>query len=369
MSDRKPVHVKANTVTLPEELARYLFTYNCDKLCAGGQAGFDDLKSAIEHYIVLTARRDGYYEVELKSEDIQIQGGMVEIPLQGVPDTYVANLAKFMNIGVTGLEAAKRTMQAGIWQPDWSFFLTWSMGFQNHKAVQVLHFPPITVPNGTHDDLLAATTIRWGQMLEVNGAETGSSPCYQSIVDILPIGAPADAAEETPNYLDKAIPYFNDYSRELLAFKCLPNSAGANLPRPIVVFGGPATSWFQKTYAPNETFKPLDLCSVTTGDVQGVPALAANHPSEIFYPEPRWGEDAKKVMLEDVIAAKWEVEMSKAVADGTVGSVADMMPFAQEKLQEAKRFWCEGSERALCEIYWETTFDQWPADAKRLCCG
>ncbi len=359
-SENNPDSASDSVISLKTNIAEPLFSYNCGALCSAGKAGFDSLSQAVSHYVELTVARDGYYDAEISA---RVDGDSVQISLSRVPENYVESLRQYIEINQIGLRAAVQVNSDGLWLDGWTFFPTWGMALQNQKAVQLLHFPPDTSPKFLHDDLLAATTLRWTNMLLVNKAVIGSTYWYQSIDNILPIGAPADSGEP----LNKVIPYFEDYARRLLEFKVLPRSAAGN-PRPLVVFGGPARQWFQSTYLENHSsFGPLDLVSYSLGQLSGLPALGSNHPSDIFYQSPRWGEDARRIMWEDAVAAWWEVHMGQALAELEDPGETDLMRLAQDILDDAKDYWNRDALDKLCRIYWETTFNVWPGDAAAHC--
>ncbi len=138
-----------------------------------------------------------------------------------------------------------------MWRYNWRFFLPHGVAMTKHYTVQLLHFPPDTVLMVQQNYLAAATTERWAELLEENGAAKTDVERFQNIIDIAPIAAPHKDGEKLSG--DKSCkkckgvyPHFNDYIKALLEL-WLPLPAPGR-SRPLVAFGGPVRDWLKSTY-------------------------------------------------------------------------------------------------------------------------
>ena len=229
----------------------------------------------------------------------------------------------------------------------------------NHKTVQLLHFPPDYVLERDQDYLSAHTTLRWAELLVENGAKLSETARYQNIVDIAPIAAPSNAGADLEGVYDK----YDDYIKALLNL-WLPRKD--TTVRPMVAFGGPVRGWLKKQYG-------LDLCVLDLGAAPisasiNAPVLAANHPSFIYNfikslkDDPNTPEDERivatmRVMQQDLVAARWQVQMS-----------AGANPDPRSTLNSCVAYWSDPSRRTrICELTYMQALDKPEDEARQLC--
>ncbi|GLS04370.1 hypothetical protein GCM10007860_15170 [Chitiniphilus shinanonensis] len=283
-----------------------LFSYpNCLDQCPTPAPTLTD---TVQHWLALSVKRDGYAdgEVEVAQEE-----GQVVARLRGVPADYGQTIRHFLASGQLGYADAQKVQQAGQWQPSWHFFLPLGFAMRNNPSVQLLHFPPDTVMTQTQDYLQAATTRRWASLLVNNGVTPSATDPYQTIVDIAPIAAPANAGGSLEGVYDD----FSDYTVSLLG----QWTAGADgVARPLVAFGGPARQWLAQYYK-LPPIKVLGLTRFQPVPGRTVQAIGANHPSYIWYaadPKQYGGNQQEadaagiRVMGQDLTAACWQVAMA-----------------------------------------------------------
>ena len=178
--------------------------------------------------------------------------------------------AKHAGLALAGADACKRTP---AWNPmagypvnrsdgpsEWLPCLPLGMPMVNHRAVTLLHYPPI-VAYRTADYLNNMTLHRWGQLL--NCVDIEQPQLYHAIVDVNPIAAPGSGESEYPNDFFPinltSLFFDNDrrgltYVRSMLDLMLNPPANVANpYTLPLLVCGSPeydpqAPGWFRTRY-------------------------------------------------------------------------------------------------------------------------
>ncbi|WP_035061569.1 hypothetical protein [Andreprevotia chitinilytica] len=330
-----------------------LFSYpNCLDKCPTPPP---TLEATVEHYFNLSVQRDGYLNAQVK---VMSEGGQVYAAISNVPADYSNVIQRFLKTGDLGYADAQKLKAAGKWQSDWYFFLPLGFAMRNNPTVQLLHFPPDTVMTQTQDYLQAATTKRWASLLTVNGVPPAVTFSYQTIVDIAPIAAPANAGSALEGVYD----YFSDYTVELLQqWTAYPDSSRP--PKPMVAFGGPARAWLAQEFK----LPPVNVLTLTSiQPVAGrtVPVLGANHPSYIWYaadPKQYGGNVQKadevglKVMNQDLTASCWQANMG-----------GDPAGSPSAALDRCKQKWPANSVPA-CELFYTSIRNLTQAQAVAKC--
>jgi hypothetical protein len=274
------------------------------------------LQDLVKHYIQSSVTRD---EFTTSQVTVNINGNNVSVDITGpagVP--YTTALPAFIAAGTLALNDQKSLVDNGRWQQGWTFFLPLGLAFTQHKSVQLLHFPPDTVMQS--EDYLGAETLkRWAMCLVAGGAAAAETALYQNVIDIAPIATKASAG----NDLTHANVYrsFSDYIKRLLNDWVPKNGK----PRPLVAFGVPVRGWIESEMLNGQTLTVVpQLVTIKLSTIPAVPTVLANHPSLIFNTartpdNPATPQDEREraliaVMIQDMIAAEWEVRMTQSAA-------------------------------------------------------
>lgn len=294
------------------------------------------LAETIEHYLQQTVTRDGLGRTAIRvdaSNDLysaSMQGDSQEL------EDYVDRVPEFLAIGGLAYVGARTLEKQPLWQSDWRFFLPLGLSVTQQRSVQLLHFPPdYSLPD--QDYLNSKTSQRWESLLVVNGAPSGEVARYEAIVDIAPIAAPASDGSK----LEGTYSYFRDYAHKLLAFLAGP-SDGSGV-KPVVAYGSPVHAWVKDQFG--VTLDVLETGYLPLGVGISVPALGANHPSYFWYAAEESCDDGWDVMRQDLIAARWQLEMS-----ATPEKDADSI------LHEATAYW-DARDAQICALTIEQASD------------
>ncbi|WP_268799549.1 hypothetical protein [Pseudomonas huanghezhanensis] len=286
-----------------ERVARlFAFPNNCSVICFRQWT----LEQTAEHYLTQSVQRDGYSAGKVS---VHNDNDVLYAEITGVPEGYDKPLLALLDAGELAYNGAKKLNMDGKWAFNWYFYLPLGMALENRKSVELLHFPPDTSLTHFQDYLNSATTDRWSMLLTANGIPAAQTPGYQTIIDIAPIAAPANAGST----LETVYGYFQDYQTSMI--KQLSQSrAGTSLP--MVAFGAPVRTWLEQQYGQKVGVLGLAMISPSTG--QQVSVLGSNHPSYIWYAADQannGGDQAKadatglKVMGQDLSAACWQAKM------------------------------------------------------------
>jgi hypothetical protein len=193
-------------------------------------------------------------------------------------------------------------------------------------------------------------------LLTADGIAAENTPGYQTIIDIAPIAAPANAGSD----LEGVYSYFQDYQTTMVK-DFTQTVAGQTLP--MVAFGAPVRNWIKQQYGP--TISVLGLATISPVAGRSVPVLGANHPSYIWYaadPATYGGDQQKaneiglKVMGQDLSAACWQAGM---------GSTPTADPKAT--LSACSDKWQGTAKEQTCELFYTTIRKVAPEEARKEC--
>ena len=160
---------------------------------------------------------------------------------------------------------------------QWLLYLPLGMPMANHRAVTLLHYPPIVALRNA-DYLNNMTLHRWTQVLECAGV--ANPTLYHTIVDVNPIAAPGSGESEYPNDyfpINLTSLFFDNpeadcgYVRSLLETMLNPPwNAGNPYTLPLLVGGSPlydpqAPGWFLVRYKDQLPQQPVE------GQKNGIP--------------------------------------------------------------------------------------------------
>ena len=330
-----------------------LFAYpnNCNVICFRHWT----LEQTVEHYLTQSVQRDGYSAAKVR---VKTDNNHLYADISGVPKGYEKPLAALLDAGDLAYTGAKKLNADGKWAFNWYLFLPLGMALENRKSVELLHFPPDYSLTQAQDYLRSATTDRWATLLTDNGIPAAQTPGYQTIIDIAPIAAPANAGKD----LEGVYGYFKDYQTTMVK-EVSQNTHGVVLP--MVAFGAPVRNWIKQQYGP--TVNVLGLATISPSAGVNVPVLGSNHPSYIWYaadPASYTGEDAQAkadaagltVMGQDLSAACWQAGMgSKPGSDPAV------------QLKSCTQTWQVTQKDKTCELFYTSIRNLTPEQAVAKC--
>lgn len=327
----------------------FAFPNNCNVIC------FRDwtLEQTVEHFLTQSAQRDGYPAARVR---VSRDNDTLHAEIQGVPASYSQPLKRLLDTGELAYQGASRLNREGKWAYNWNLFLPLGMALENRRSVELLHFPPDYSLTQAQDYLRSNTSDRWATLLTFNGIPAEQTPAYQTIIDIAPIAAPANAGKD----LQGVYEYFKEYQLRMVQ-EVTRTASGTTLP--MVAFGSPVRSWIERQYGPK--LNVLGLVSISPQTGQQVPVLGANHPSAIWYAADRnnYGGDQDKadraglkMMGQDLSAACWQAGMGrKPNAD------------AQATLRACTQKWQVTAKKQTCELYFRTIGKMTPEQARAKC--
>lgn len=226
---------------------------------------------------------------------------------------------------------------------QWLACLPLGMPIVNHRAVTLMHYPPI-VAYRTADYLNNMTLRRWSQVLQCAGVDHPER--YHAIVDVNPIAAPGSGESEYPNdYFPISLTsqFFDDEQRGLTYLRSMlglmldpPSNAGSPTTLPLLVCGSPlydpqAPGWFRTRF---KAQLPVDANGSPTVDVlqagfirlwpdseRKTPYLIANHMIAAGVTgrctsDPSKIPDIRKYEAQDLVAATFLGLCAEAAAGG-----------------------------------------------------
>ena len=242
----------------------------------------DTYAAVIAHFTASSLSQDG---IQIAPDSLRVHerdhdaGYVVEFePAPG----FEAQAAQFAEMHVSmldhahfgrALEGADACRRTPAWNPmegypvnhsdgpsTWLPCLPLGMPIANHRAVTLLHYPPIVAYRNA-DYLDNMTLRRFAQLLTCVGVE--NPDLYHSILDVNPIAAPGSGESEYPNDyfpINLTSMFFDDeerglhYVRSMLELMLDPPSNAANpCTLPLLVCGSPlydpqAAGWFRTRY-------------------------------------------------------------------------------------------------------------------------
>jgi len=243
------------------------------------------------------------------------------------------------------LDGARACQHTPAWNPmagypvnrsdgpsEWLPCLPQGMPLVNHRAVTLMHYPPI-VAYQTADYLNNMTLHRWAQVLACAGI--AQNTLYQAIVDVNPIAAPGSGESEYPNDyfpISLTAQFFDDASRDLhyvrSVLECMLNpesNAAHALTLPLLVCGSPlydpqAPGWFRTRYkdqlpkdkngSPSVDVLQTGLIRLNPDSPKLTPYMVANHMIAAGVtgrctPDASKIPDIRKYEAQDLVAATW----------------------------------------------------------------
>lgn len=328
-----------------------LFAYpnNCSVICYKDWT----LEQTVQHYLEQSLRRDGYDQARV---NVIRSGERVYAIYQDVPNGYGKPLQQLLANGDLAYQGASRLNSDQKWQYNWYFFLPLGMALENRKSVELLHFPPDYSLTQAQDYLRSSTTDRWASLLTANDIAPSQTPAFQTIVDIAPIAAPANAGSA----LEGVYGYFSDYQQRMVR-ELSAGKDGTGLP--MVAFGSPVRDWVKQQYG--VSLAVLGLGQITAAPGQNVPVLGANHPSYIWYaadPANNQGSEDKanatgiRVMGQDLSAACWQARMGQQPASDP-----------SQTLNACTQKWQVTDKLQTCELFFVSVRKLKPEDAEAKC--
>lgn len=213
-----------------------------------------------------------------------------------------------------------------VWVPC----LPLGMPIVNHRAVTLLHYPPIKAYR-TVNYLNNNTLCRWSHILDCVGSD--KPQLYHAIVDVNPIAAPGSGESE---YLNDYFPisltsmFFDDeghgrtYVRSMIDLMLNPPANAANpYTLPLLVCGSPlydpqAPGWFRTRYkeqlptdkygTPTANVLQVGFINVTPSSTKKTPYMIANHMIAAgvtgrFGGDPSQIPNIQKYEAQDLVAA------------------------------------------------------------------
>lgn len=314
------------------------------------------LTDTILHWVNQTLSRDGLTQWGA-SATVDTAGSTCTLYLQGpsIVSNALLRLAKllgqFLANGALALAdiTAIQSQNPAIWDPQkngWRYMLPWGLPLLNQKSVLLFHYPPMNLVNPSQDYLDDAVPARWTELLAANGvSDVSTSALMQRYLDCAPIAAGDDQGTYISQVL-APIDYFKDYQLAQLALFLQPQNSGYTIP--IMVCGSPPRQVFGSLFNVTLGVNQAMIVEVVPG--LKTPVLGANHPY-YFYAQaqgfdtvgsgimlPSGCAKASQIMVQDLIAARWQIAMS---ADPTQDPAAVL---------------------ATCTAYWND-----PAQAPLIC--
>ena len=273
-------------------------------------------------------------------------------------EMHVAMLdATHAGLALNGVDACKRTP---AWNPmggypvnrrdglsEWTLCLPLGMPIANHRAVTLLHYPPIVAYRNA-DYLNNNTLRRWSQLLKCVGIDRPE--LYHAIIDVNPIAAPGSGQSEYPNdYFPISLTslFFDDdkkgltYVRSMLELMLNPPANAANpYTLPLLVCGSPlydpqAPGWFRTRYkhqlpknndgTPMADVLQAGLIRIKPDSPKETPYMIANHMiaagvTGAFSNDPSKIPNIQKYEAQDLVAATF---LSKYANPGRQGNQID----------------------------------------------
>jgi len=309
-----------------------------------------DLRDLIAHDINQTMQRDGligsWADVGLGANEMLV--AKISAPFESVKG-YAKSIPAFLDAARVGYQIYMQH-RAEILLGKLIFYLPVGLPMLQTKSVQLLHYPPYEARTYS-DYLYSPTNRRWESLLGYNGFPLSDVTLLERICDAVPLAGPGSDA----TCINQVESYFLPYGKAMLS--ALLDQSGPRT-QPVVAYGGPAHQWLKSAYSSQVKRMPklLSVLELRVGNGKAVtPILCANHPSEfLFFNDPHYKDihspstpvarggnssgTARKqvnpkrwafqVMIEDLIAARWQAAMA---------THWDADPV--QVLQDAKDYW------------------------------
>lgn len=290
--------------------------------CAKQKIGLETYKDVIAHFTRSSLEEDG---IQIRDNLVSVRKGTgaagYTVSFEPLPKfvtqaehfaaMHVAMLdATHAGLALTGADACKRTP---AWNPmagylvndqgdgpsEWIPCLPLGMPIANHRAVTLLHYPPIRAYRAA--DYLSNNTLqRWKRLLAC--VDMDRPELYHAIIDVNPIAAPGQGESEYENdYFPinlTSLFFDNDkrgltYVRSMLELMLNPPANAANpYTLPLLVCGSPAydpqtAGWFRTRYkdqlpkndigTPTADVLQAGFIKINPGSPKPTPYMIANH--------------------------------------------------------------------------------------------
>ena len=304
-----------------------------------------DLRDLIAHDINQTLERDGFIGswTDVFNDVADTITVKISAPFGDV-SRYGKAIPAFIAAARIGF-AAYSQHRAEILKAKLIFYLPVGLPMLKTKSVQLLHYPPYEARTYS-DYLYSPTNRRWESLLGYNDYDLAGVTLLERICDAVPLAGPGGDGT-APTSVE---PYFYPYGKAMLGALLDQSSART---QPVVAYGSPAHEWLKSAFPAQvkrmpKLFSVLEL-RVGTGKAI-TPVLCANHPSEFMYfdkplpstngngekgkpklPSKKWAFD---IMIEDLIAARWQARMAERWDADPVKTLA-----------EAKAYWDDNHKR------------------------
>ncbi len=265
-----------------------------------------DLRDLIAHGINQTMQRDGlvgsWADVYRDSGDtLSVK---VSAPFEKVKG-YATMIPAFIDAARVGY-SAYMAHRATILQGKLIFYLPVGLPMLATRSVQLLHYPPYEARTYS-DYLYSPTNRRWESLLGYNDDNPAGVTLLERICDAVPLAGPGSDA----TVINEVEQYFIPYGKAMLG--ALLDQSGART-QPVVAYGGPAHGWLKSAFPTQVKRMPalFSVLELRVGAGKSVtPVLCANHPSEFLFFTEHNAKWAFEIMLQDLIAARWQAHMAE----------------------------------------------------------
>lgn len=372
---------------------------------APGKNGYpDDTREIIRAYLLQSLKRDqiahGGVQVDMTKDRSGQDAYRIRIMSSDPKATQYPRVhAEWLSKAVAGraLSGIRECKEIGsdCWNPlqgtadiEWEFFLPLGLPMVAQRAIMLLHYPPYaSLKDG--DYLKNATLERWERLLRSVGVPERDVSLYETIVDIIPIAAPGSGQSAyLPTFMAT---YFFDYAKKDRAYvsallKLLadpPTNPSRRTTRPVIVFGGEATSYWLAKYADQllkgEQLQPyaperkrtrpqlrvLDVGSVKLDPMaeKSTPFMIANHPIAAVYADCNTEPTIVEMVTQDLTTACFARKLGadpgadpKSVREGCApsalprGSTLICANARIDKLPFSERFACERDKQQCWDL-------------------
>lgn len=159
------------------------------------------LQETVQIYLSDSMERENLGDNEAK---FFLDNDRGKILFSGTSRDSVESIAKrynsYFEVGEIAIpEFNKLKNSSNKWDPQWQFLLPQGIAIDNARVIEIMDFPPITLIS-KQDYLDSKTTNQWWSLLGQNGVTNNEKPLYSSIIDIVPVAAPASHYSISVNF-------------------------------------------------------------------------------------------------------------------------------------------------------------------------
>lgn len=313
----------------------------------------DSFEAVIAHFTATSLAQDGINIVKGSLQVTRRRGAGYGIRFEPLPKSaapaaqfaamHVAMLdERHAGLALAGADACRRTP---AWNPmagypvnahdgpsTWMPCLPLGMPIANHRAVTLMHYPPIVAYRNA-DYLNNMTLRRWAQLLQCVGLKQPQR--YHAILDVNPIAAPGSGESEYENDyfpINLTSMFFDNprrglnYVRSMLELTLNPPANQDNpYTLPLLVCGSPlydpqAPGWFRTRYkdqlpkdangSPTVDVLQVGLVKILPRSRKPTPYMVANHMIAAGVTgrctaDPTTIPDIRKYEAQDLVAASF----------------------------------------------------------------